>query len=249
MTRGGGARKRGPEDFCSTWLGRRYDPARVQLEKFYLDVVGTDGSGCIAYAARLDGFGFAATLAATLQWDADVTHLPAQARTLRGQLPRSVPAGMAWDCAALAAAGTWSAKEPAGLERVLWNDAESEVSWQPLAPRAKVELQLGRQMIRGLGYAERLRLNVPPWRVPIDGLHWGRFVSPAHSVIWIEWVHSTPRRWLLHDGVECSEFRIADDQVTWDGGRIKFGQSRARGAGPLSTTIFARWPRVERWLP
>ena len=99
------------------------------------------------------------------------------------------------------------------------------------------------------GYAERLRLNLRPGRLPIDGLRWGRFVSAAHSAVWIAWEHPTPRRWLWHDGAEILEPKISDREISWPDGRVTMGEPRTLRTGRLAETVLARWPRVQRWLP
>lgn len=221
----------------------------MHLEKFYVDVVGTDGSGCIGYAARLDGFGLAATIATTLRWDAAPATAPEQRRTMHGTLPAVAKGNLTWNCPALALAGTWNAQESAGAERTLWAGENGAVCWQALAPRARVELQLDGRAINGWGYAERLSLNLPPWQLPIDGLLWGRFVSPTHSAVWIEWQHPTPRRWLWHSGTECAQFTIAENGLSWSDGAVAFGALRTLRSGRLASTAFAHWPRMQRWLP
>jgi hypothetical protein len=241
--------KAGDEKVLHTPRRARQPSASVHLEKFYIDVVAADGSGCIGYAARLDGFGLAATLAASLRWDAGPSRAPVQQRTLRGTLPVADCAGLAWRCPALTLTGTWAAIDPPGPEITLWSDASGSVRWQPLAARAKVALEADGRSFAGWGYAERLRLDLPPWRLPIDGLTWGRFVAPTQSAVWIEWEHATPRRWLWHNGAACSRVAISRTGVQWSGGAIAFGPPRSLRRGRLAETAFARWPGVRRWLP
>ncbi len=221
----------------------------MQLDKYYLDVVTDEGGGCIGYAARLDGFGLGATLAATLSWDSSAAAGAHQRRTLRGQLPAAAATDLMWHCPALAVAGRWTPQDLAGAETVLWSDGRARVVWQVLASRAAVRLQLGAQTISGWGYAERLQLDLPPWRLPIDGLRWGRYVSASDGVVWIEWEHAAPRRWLWHNGTLCPEFQLTGTGVMWPAGRLAFGEQRTIRSGRLADTAFARWPGVQRWLP
>ena len=58
-------------------------------------------------------------------------------------------------------------------------------------------------VLRGLGYAEHLSMTIPPWRLPIDTLRWGRFLSPERSVVWIDWQkEGDGRTWIFVDGTE-----------------------------------------------
>src|ERR1019366_2139255 len=87
--------------------------------------------------------------------------------------------------------------------------------------------------------------------LPIDALRWGRFLAPGQSVVWIEWAHETPRRWLFHNGEPQAQASIAisGSGVSWRGGRLGFGPGRPLRAGRLDDTLLARWPRVRRLLP
>ena len=220
---------------------------RVHLEKYYVDVIGADGSGLIGYAARLGGL--AATVAATLRWEGNPGRAPEARHTLRGQLPVAGDARVTWRCPALALAGTWDAPAPAPAEQLLWGDARGGVFWQVLAAPARVTLHAGDRTVVGWGYAERLRLNLPPWRLPIDGLRWGRFVAPAHCAVWIEWAHATPRCWLWHNGAAGARPTVTESGVGWTDGRVAFGALRPLRTGRLADTVFARWPGLRRWLP
>ena len=217
------------------------------MEKYYVDFVRPDGSGCIGYAARLGGV--AATLAATLEWPVDPAQPGTPKRTLRGRLPVAVPAGLTWTCAGLDIAGEWRTAEPAHAERVLWSDARGAVRWQVLAPRARVAGRLHGRPFSGWGYAEKLTLGVAPWHLPIDALRWGRFVAPTHSVVWIEWAQAAPRRWVWLNGRACASPVIAPDGVRWPGGHLAFGRPHTLRIGRLATTVFARWPGLQRLLP
>ena len=219
----------------------------MHLEKYYVDVVRPDGSGCIGYAARLGGL--AATIAATLEWTADPGQACTQHRTLRGRRPAAVAAGLTWECAALEIAGRWTTAEPAHAQRVLWSDARGAVRWQVLAPRARVEGRLHGRPFSGWGYAEKLTVDIAPWHLPIDALRWGRFVAPTHSVVWIDWAHATPHRWVWHNGLACEAPVIAPTGVSWRDGRLDFGVPRTLRTGRLAATVFARWPGLQRLLP
>lgn len=218
------------------------------MEKFYLDVVCADGSGCIGYATKLAGVGLPLSPAALLMWGAEENEPPTQVRTLRGKLPALVDGTWQWDCPRLAVSGTWRSQTPP-IGQSLWSDASGAVSWENFAPRAEVTLRVGDRQFQGLGYAERMQVTIAPWHLPIDSLHWGRFVSAETSVVWIAWEHDTQRNWLWHDGQPRELHAVSPDAVTWHGGRIDFTARRTLRSGRLDETVFHRWPRVARWLP
>lgn len=222
---------------------------RLNLEKFYLDVVSADGSGCIGYATRLDA-GLMLDPAALLMWSADPAAPAVQTRTLRGTLPRLEGGVWSWDCPALAVSGKWQpCAGSVPVRENLWQSAESSVLWENLAPRAQVTLRIGRNQIVGWGYLERLRLTVPPWRLPIHGLRWGRFATAETSIVWIRWEHDEPRCWLWVDGQRREPRHITEQVVEWSGGRLDFHTHRQLRRGRLGETVFARWPQARRLLP
>lgn len=220
----------------------------MNLEKFYLDVVRADGSGCIGYATRL-GAGLMLDPAALLTWSADSAEPAAQTRTLRGSVPRRLEAGRwHWDCPALAASGSWRPCAEA-VQETLWESADGAVRWENLAPRAQVTLRIGRNEIVGWGYLERLRLTIPPWQLPIHGLRWGRFATAETSIVWIRWEHDEPRSWLWVDGQRRDPRFITEQIVEWSDGRLVFDTHRQLRHGRLGETVFARWPQARRLLP
>lgn len=221
----------------------------MRLEKYYFDLVSDDGSGAIVYAAQLAGLGFATTPATTLQWTADRASPAKQTHTLRGKMPTITSDRLNWQCAALDTTGTWIRREPPHAEQVLWSDASGALRWEMLMSRARAELRLGAATLEGWGYAERLRLDLPPWRLPIDSLRWGRFVAETDSVVWISWQHEAPRCWLWHNGRAVLPERIDASGCAWAGHTLVLDPGHALRSGRLADTAFARWPRMQRWLP
>ena len=59
----------------------------------------------------------------------------------------------------------------------------------------------------------RLRLTIRPWRLPIQELRWGRFLSDGPSLVWIEWRGPRPLSLALLDGKEAVVERVDDDRV------------------------------------
>lgn len=108
------------------------------------------------------------------------------------------------------------------------------VDWRCEAPAALVTLDLaGPAPIRGCGYVERLELTIPPWRLPVDELRWGRWMDGAadRSVVWIDWRGAEPRTWVFVDGVRRTESIVGDDRVSGGAATLML----ARGS-----TLFSR---------
>lgn len=111
------------------------------------------------------------------------------------------------------------------------------VDWHCLAPRARADVRIGTRSISGLGYVEHLTLTVPPWRLPIQELRWGRLLDGSSSVVWIDWCGPEPHKVTLRNGAPGD----AEMPVLTPG--------RVLRDGALGSTILQRIPALARTLP
>ena len=154
-----------------------------RLRKWYMDCVAEDGTGVIAYWARLSWGVVRLRYAATLvRRGASVS----ESATLRpGREPWAEPDGIALRCRPLGIEGHWSPLDQPVCRTLLASD-EGSVEWHCLVPRAKGRLMLADGVVvKGLGYVERLNLTILPGDLPIRELRWGRFLSDGTGVVWI----------------------------------------------------------------
>ena len=151
------------------------DNTSFDLRKWYLDCVDADGNAAIAYSARL-------------RW----RRLSLHYRTIAVN-------GVEHRCSALSwrQSVSMEASVPP-IRRRLYDGADGFVDWSCEMPRAKARIG----EVRGDGYAELLHMTVPPWKLPIDELRWGRFIGGESSMVWIVWIGAMPRQWVFRDGVE-----------------------------------------------
>lgn len=60
--------------------------------------------------------------------------------------------------------------------------------WQVPLPRATVtgKVRIGNleREIEGFGYHDLVRTNIPPWKLPLRELLWGRAIGPGGAIIW-----------------------------------------------------------------
>jgi hypothetical protein len=213
------------------------------LEKWYGDVVTAQGAGAIVYAARLRWgplrFGYGATIVFT---GADP---PRASATVRGVgMPRLESEVATWRHAALHADARWC-RDAAPLESCLADGPDGSIRWNCHMPRAVARVQIGDAILHGLGYVEQLQLTIPPAKLPFRGgsLRWGRYLSPQHAIVWIEWTGANPRHWAWLDGVGQTGLANLDG-----GRRLVFHESRAIRDQPLLTTIRLPSPHLARRL-
>ena len=194
-------------------------PGRFCLSKWYLDAVGESGEVFIGYRAALQWRRVAVSYAATLTGGA----LESRTRsTMRSEEEPILRMGsLAWTSSALEVDGCWR-QAAAPIERTLYASPEGAVVWRCLVPSAQAEVRSRSSILSGLGYVEHLSMTLPPWRLPIDTLRWGRFLSPEHSVVWIDWRREgDDRTWIFVDGAEARCGRVSEEEIFFEGGRLR----------------------------
>jgi hypothetical protein len=187
------------------------------LSKWYIDCVGDGGECAIAYHVRLSWGPIALGYASLLRRGArDGT---CSESTLRaGPEPVTAPGYVAWDTPALGLQVT-AQSHSVPFSRHLLRGPQGNVSWECVAPGAEVRVRCGPDFaLNGLGYAERLEVSSTSWRLPIEQLRWGRFLTPTRALVWIGWWGPEPRTLVFDDG-RCQADAVIED------GAIRFGRS------------------------
>jgi hypothetical protein len=96
-----------------------------------------------------------------------------------------------------------------------------------------------------------LELTLPPWRLPIWELRWGRFVTHGHSLVWNHWKGPRPLSFVALDGAtgeaaEVSETRVV---VGGSGAVLEMREPRVLRSGRLGQTALSKIPLVREHLP
>jgi hypothetical protein len=206
------------------------------LSKLYLDAVAESGAVFIGYRANLRWRALSVSYAAAL------TGGVRESRTRSSVRPEEEPdfseGALVWTEPKLAIAAAWRGEAPP-ISRTLYESPEGAVLWHCLLPSARAEIECEGVVLRGLGYAERLEMTVPPWRLPLDTLRWGRFLSPERSIVWIDWEREGDRRtWVFVNGTEVPG-ELSEEAVFFEGGRVDLpapGRLVLR-SGPLSHVL------------
>jgi hypothetical protein len=222
----------------------------VKLTTWYLDLVADDGQVRIAYIADLQlgplRIGYQSVLRAS-------SHTPAHTQTVFGASTKPVvqEGSLSWQCRQLNFAGRWTSAS-AKVRRSVLSGAEGSVDWHCLAPAARVTALDNADELTGLGYAECLALTIPPWRLPIDELYWGRFVSADTSLVWIDWRGPHAFRSVVLHGEELPTARVSSEGIFDEasGLSLSFSEPMVLRAGVLGGTALARIPaRLRKSMP
>jgi hypothetical protein len=210
-------------------------------------VANDQGACAIIYSARLQWGPVRLGYAATLHLPAGEAGAPREAATLRKvEPPRAVHHEFSWSNSPLGASATWQRDAPP-ITRCLAQSPEGEIDWACHLPRARARVQIHDARLEGLGYLERLRLTVRPWKLPFRALRWGRHLSAEHSLVWIDWRGGEERCWVWLDGAEQPGAAVHDDGVAGlEGG----AELRWTGGRDLrDRRLLARWHEHKRLSP
>ena len=219
---------------------RRNGPP-FSLTKWYFDCVAADGRVVIAYWASLAWRGVAVT------WQNLTLYEVGEAPLGRSSLA-SAPApevsdeGIVCRLSALGCVVTAASRQPPIEERLFATEEGGVVDWRVEAPVAAARFDLeGLNSVQGAGYVERIFITVPPWRLPIRELRWGRWLDSeaSRSVVWIEWRGAAPRTWVFADGARL-DAAVTDEGVVADRVRVVLEGSRTlheRAFAEIAATI------------
>jgi hypothetical protein len=222
---------------------------RFHLSKWYADCVSDSGDALVVY------YGIARWRGITLHYSSLLTligNAPPLAvySVSRGAAPSFDGEMLRWKSRSLHFEGTWKSIDPPHSETV-FSSNHGAVEWNCLQPRARAEIQFGKNhVLSGLGYAERVEMSIAPWKIPIQELHWGRFLSCTDSLVWMDWRGSFSNRVLLHNGTTLAEGEVTEKQIRFGAnGILTFGDGIILRRGTLGSAALAAIPGVKTFLP
>lgn len=221
------------------------------LEKWYLDLVTAEGVAVVGYRLALRWLTFELQAASRLRV------VPGAAPDEHSTLGETAAPALAddrlrWAAPTLGLTADYLALD-APIQQTLLDTPTGRIDWACLVPRARARVVIDGTTYDGLGYAEHLRLTLPPWTFPFHTLRWGRHLSDSHALIWIEWDGDETRRLTWLDGVSQPEAHVVGaglDGLTggralrWHQGhdltRRGVGATLARVAPTLGTMLAGR---------
>jgi hypothetical protein len=220
------------------------------LSKWYFDCVAEDGRTFIGYLGELRWKSL------TIHYQSLLLHSASEGTQTRFSLRSAPPPTVSglelvWKSSPLHIEGTWTALEPPVRATILESDAGT-IEWQCLQPRATASVRAGKAAaICGLGYAEHLRMTIPPWRLLLKELRWGRFLSETDSLVWIDWRGPYSKQIVFHNGVEVQTECITEQQVVLKDRAVilDFEESFVLRKGTLAKTALSKIPHVQKLFP
>lgn len=219
-----------------------------------MDCVTEDGTVVLAYASDLTLGSVHVKHSSLLIVDIDGMVVSRQS-FIRGMLPEFVRGKWQWRCWPLSIQGSWTPVVPTAAPISLYGSGPwRNVSWQCLAPRAKVWMSTKGWRLEGTGYMECLTMNLEPWSLPLDSLHWGRFhADNGRALTWIVWEGDHPLSIMLENGKPISlpggiKTRPSGERLDFAGCSLDLSCERVLRSGDISETVLTRSPMVLRRL-
>jgi len=221
------------------------ESSRFSLIKWYMDCVTDDGDAAIVYCADLRWGGMQASYSSALS----VRDGASESHSSMGRFNLSSSAErIAVEVPRLGVTGSWdAAAEP--FQKPVFENASGSVVWNCLQPLSSANLRVGERELTGLGYAECLTVTLPPWRLPMRQLRWGRFVSAQDSLAWVDWQGPYSIRFAVYNGRECETLTATDSAIEIHDATLKMEESFSLRAGRLGSTILPEVPALRKLLP
>jgi hypothetical protein len=190
------------------------------LQKWYLDFVSESQEVMIFYAARLQWLGYSVTYTSWLK--ASNNRQPILRQYFRNvQMPVQIDDGIKWSDKRFDISGTWTSRE-CGIQARIIDMPEGFLDWNCLQPKADVVLTIDGKRLCGNGYAEQLILTVPPWKIPMQSLRWGRFLSSESNWVWIQvQLQEGLQQWLWCNAEPMNAMEISDEHIWVPQGQLQ----------------------------
>lgn len=216
------------------------------LVKWYMDCVTDAGETIILYCADLRWRGIHATLGNLLAKTSDGSPL-SRTSLARYELTPSADQ-IAVRHPRLKVEGAWHAAAPP-FSSTVYECAEGSVVWNCIQPRSQVSVCIADRDLRGLGYAECLTITVLPWHLPLRELRWGRFVSPDHTLAWVDWRGSFATSLAFFDSRRCSLRSTSESQVDIGDAALEIAPGPSLRSGRLGATVARGVSGLRRLFP
>ena len=222
--------------FRISFKGRpEFTTLSFDLQKWYMDCVSSDGALFIGYAAHLKWNALNVKFLSRLTLrDSELLTESA----LKGfTAPLQNGSQIEWKNDELHLACRWSNAKPCEPKTLL-DTATGQVVWHCWAQNADARIELGSgPQIHGRGYVERLHLTLPPWKLPIEQLTWGRFLSDHDSLIWIEWNGPQRLKFALLNGVEQRDLHVRSERVRVPTAELEFQSPKVIRQGTIAQSV------------
>lgn len=144
--------------------------------------------------------------------------------------------------------GTWVAlDEPFSYD--LYDHASGKIHWHCVQPKSNVILKTQTDTITGHGYVEKIELTLPPWKIPIKELIWGRYNSANNSIVWIRWKGSYPQTLVFFNGKKVDNAQVSETEVSFDKYTLLIANTKTIREETIGESVFKYLGPVIKYFP
>ena len=224
------------------------EPAPFTLKKWYFDCTSDAGDAVILYCTRLKWRALRANYASLLVSRGGSISTSNSLRC--SSFPKTSQEETEITIRSLGINAHWQGPDE-GITRTIYESDAGSIEWHCLHTRSTAEFVFADGThLCGLGYGECLTLTIPPWKLPLKQLQWGRFVSSQHSIIWIDWKGSFENRIVLHNGCDVETQEINSRELRFGSGdSLNFESSQTLRDGKIGDTVLSSFPILRNILP
>ncbi|MCX6143196.1 MAG: hypothetical protein NTZ35_08250 [Ignavibacteriales bacterium] len=224
--------------------------SHFSLAKWYLDCVTDEGEAFVGYSASLRWKALSLEYSGILI-RRSTDEILTKSTLHGGRHPDITGGSVRWDCPSLKLKGEWkSRQQPIG--RTFFGSSDSPLNWSCLQPHAVAEISVGDiGTFRGYGYVDFLNLPAQPWKLPLDELRWGRFLSETDSIIWMDFKGPSPETIVYHNGALCEGAQVTDREIVLGENHLNlfFEETKVLREGTLASTALSVIPGINTLLP
>lgn len=224
--------------------------SKLSVSKYYMDCTDEKGNLFIGYIGTVKWQKIRFNYSNFLFYDVAKSEFKADYSIRKHSFPDWTPPQLSWQHQDLKIRGEWkSLQDP--IEEKLFEDEKTSIVWSCLQPLSEATVQLGGNLIEGLGYTERLDLEINPLQLPFDSLRWGRFVAAETAMVWIEWRGEIPLKLVFLNGIKYENVEICDEFIKIHdlGLKLELTESLELRKGSLSDTVFKNLQWLSHLFP
>ena len=223
---------------------------KLTVSKYYTDCIDAHGNIFIGYIGVVNWKNFRFDYSNYLNYDASKGVFNADYAINKHAFPDWAPPQLKWHHDALHIEGVWhSLQNP--IEETLFEDDATSIKWSCIQPLSDAEVHLNGVQINGLGYTERLDLQLNPLHLPFDSIRWGRFAAPDTSIVWIEWQGEIPKNLVFVNDVKYENVSISDELIQIPDAHLELQltESLELRKGSLLDTVFKNLQWLKQFFP
>jgi hypothetical protein len=220
-----------------------HNSANIRLEKLYLDCIDDIGNCFIIYQAKLK-FCFIKVYYSEVICS-DTKGIKVVKISLKKTREVLINDLLLFYNQFLQIKGSWKRTDLSLPLFSLRDSLNHELIWNCHHPKALTEIVYEDYTYTGYGYAETLSLTIKPWKLSIEELRWGRFLSDVYTIIWFDLKGDFPQHKIFCNGIEYNDAVIEADRIVFGNGvfSLLFGDITVIRKRKLAN-IFSKMP----WL-